>query len=314
MNVLTSLVSGLVSVIGGVTSALRYELARLRGVRSMRGVVLSSLAGSALLTLPAARHMVGLMHPVPPLPVGRLSGPGHGDPGGGGRGHVPLDSSQLNHQLSHAFAFVSQYTPTHGGGAWVVAGGLVGMVLPGAAAAWGAAWFGATSVGYEYGYRGGLLTFTLVPRRSSVLMAKAIAAAVFGVLLCPGTTIAAYCTAMLGFRVAGTHVVLPAVLLAPRPRAVGVAALGGALGVFGGAVLRARTAATVSAVAGCVLVAAFLPRSSSLAIPYLGAAARYVVRLVPGVTYTAVLDLLLALPLAALVLSGLVVVRRRRVV
>jgi hypothetical protein len=279
----------LISLIGNVISAFRYELARLRGIRSMRSVVLSTLGGSALLTLPAARHMVGLVHPVPPLPR-----PSH------------LGSAYSN--------LASQYTPMHGGGAWVVAGGVAGMVLPGAAAVWGAAWFGATSIGYEYRYRGGLLTFTLVSRRDSVLIAKAIAAAGFGALLCLGTTAVAYGTALLGFRVAGTRVALPVALLAPGPRAVAVAALGGALGAFGGAVLRARMVATVSALVGCVLVAAFLPRSSSLVIPYLGKAARYVVRLVPGVTYTGVLDLLLALPLAGLVLSGLVAVRRRRVV
>lgn len=288
----------LISVIGSVISALRYELARLRGIRSMRGVVLSALVGSALLTLPAARHMIGLIHPVPPPP--RPSSAGHAYPG--------------NSRLSHAIALASQHAPMHVGGAWVVAGGVVGMVLPGAAAAWGAAWFGATSIGYEYRYRGGTLTFTLAPRRDAVLIAKAIVAAGFGAVLCLGTTAVAYGTSVLGFRVAGTHVDLPVALLAPGPRAVAVAALGGALGVFGGAVLRARSVATVSAVLGCALVAAFLPRSSSLAIPYLGRAARYVVRLVPGVTYGAVLDLLLALPLAVLVLSGLVAVRRRRVV
>lgn len=288
----------LISAIGSVISGLRYELARLRGMRSLRGVVLSALGGSALLTLPAARHMVGLAHPVPPLP--RSSHPDH----------AHLDQSQA----SHTIALASQYTPMHGGGAWVVAGGVVGMVLPGAVAAWGAAWFGATSIGYEYRHRGGLLTFILVPRRGSVLIAKVVVAAGFGALLCLGTTAVAYGTALLGFHVAGTHVSLPAALLAPGPRATAIAALGGALGVFGGAVLRARTVATVSAVAGCALVAAFLPRSASLAVPYLDETARYVVRMVPGVTYTAVLDLLLALPMAVLVLAGLVAVRRRRVV
>lgn len=313
----------LISMIGSVISAVRYELARLRGIRSTRGAVLSALAGSALLTLPAARHMVGLMHPFPPLPS--LPHPDRGNPDRAYLDHVYPKHVYPDHayasrgypghsQLSHVIALASQHTPMHAGGAWVVAGGVVGMVLPGAAAVWGAAWFGATSIGYEYRYRGGMLTFTLAPRRESVLIAKAVVAAGFGALLCLGTTAIAYGTAVLGFRAAGTPVALPVPLLVPGPRAVAVAALGGALGVFGGVVLRARLVATVSAVLGCVLVGAFLPRSSSLAMPYLGKAARYIVRLVPGVTYTAALDLLLVLPLTVLVLSGLVAVRRRRVV
>jgi hypothetical protein len=178
----------------------------------------------------------------------------------------------------------------------------------------GAAWFGATSVGYEYRYGNGLLTFTLVPRRGCVLVAKAIVAAALGALLCLATTAAAYGTARLGFRIAGTHVDLPGTLLAPGPRAVAFAAVGGSLGVVGGAVLRVRVLAAAVALIACGLVAAVLPRSTSLVIPYLIKGVQGVVRVVPGVTYAIVVDVLLALPLAALVLSGLVAVRRRRVV
>lgn len=285
-----------------VISALRYELARLRGVRSMRAVVLSALAGSALLTLPAARQMVGLTDPGVLLPgaarVGSLGS--------------ELD---LSHALSHASGFVWQYTPTSGDGGWVVAGGVVGMVLPGIAAALGAAWFGATSIGYEYRNGSGLLTFALVPRRGSVLVAKTIVAAAFGALLSLGTTAVAYGTARLGFQVAGMQkqVALPAGLLAPGPREVALAALGGVLGVLAGAVLRVRVLATVSALAGCALVAAFLPGSLSLAVPYLAEAVRYIVRAVPALTDATASDLLLGMPLVTLALAGLVVVRRRRV-
>ncbi len=306
------------SILGSVISALRYELARLRGVRSLRGVVLSAMASSVILTLLAARRMIGLAHSLP----------------------WPPHPSHVGHShLSYVSELLSQYTPTHGGGAWVVAGGVVGMVLPGVAAAWGAAWFGATSIGCEYrsggvggsrgvggggggagggrgggGSGGGLLTFVLVPRRGSVLVAKVVVAAGLGALLCVGTTAVAYGTARLGFRVTGTHVALPLTLLVPGPRAVALAALGGALGVFGGAVLWVRVLATVSALTGCSLVAAFLPRSTSLAIPYLVKAAQHIVHVVPGVTYASVMDALLTLPLAAMVLSGLVAVRWRRVV
>lgn len=289
----------LLSLIGSVISALQYELARLRGVRSIRGVVLSALVGSVLLTLLAARRMVGLAHSLPPLP--HPSQPYHALP-------------SLLHPGQASASLAVQIAPTHGGGAWVIAGGVVGMVLPGLAAAVGAAWFGATSVGYEYRYGNGLLTFTLVPRRGCVLVAKAIVAAALGALLCLATAAVAYGTARLGFRIAGTHIDLPVALLVPGPRAVALAAVGGALGVIGGAVLRLRVLATVVAVVACGLVAAFLPRSTSLVIPYLIRAVQDVVRVVPGVTYAMVVYLLLTLPLAALVLSGLVAVRRRRVV
>lgn len=290
-------------IIGSVISALWYELARLRGVRALRGVVLSALASSALLTLPAARRMSELTPRLLPQPLPQPRSPSVGS----------LESQlQLNHALSHV-GLALQYTPMPGDGAWVVAGGVAGMVLPGIAAAFGAAWFGATSIGYEYRHGSGLLTFALAPRRGAVLVAKIVVAAAFGALLSLGTTAVAYGTAGLGFRVAGTQVALPPALLAPGPREVAMAALGGVLGVFAGAVLRVRVLAMLSALVGCALVAAFLPRSSSLTVPYLAEAVSYVVRMVPGLTYATVSYLLLAVPLLALALGGSVAVRRRRV-
>ena len=291
-----------VSTTGGVISALRYELARLRGVRSLRGVVLTALTGSALLTLFAARQMVGLGRPLQPQPrsarVGALA-----------------SQTDLSHALSHASGLVSQlqYTPMPCDGAWVVAGGAAGMVLPGIAAALGAAWFGAASIGYEYRYGSGLLTFALVPRRGFVLVAKTVVAAAFGALLSLGTTAVAYGTARVGFHVAGTQIGLPAGLLAPGPREVAMAALGGVLGVFAGAVLRVRVLATLSALVGCVLVAASVPRSSSLVVPYLVEAVRYVVRVVPTLTFATASNVLVGVPLVVLAWAGLVAVRRRRV-
>ena len=278
-----------VSIVGSVVSALRYEFARLRGVRSMRGVVLSALTLSVLITLPAARQMIGhasglaSQHtPMQPMPM-----------------PMPMTSTQL--------------APMQPTAAWVIAGGAAGMVLPGIVAALGAAWFGATSVRYEYRYGSGLLTFAAMPRRGSVLVAKVVVAAGFGALLCPVTRAVAYVTARVGFQVAGEQVALPVGLLAPGPREVALAALGGALGVFAGATLRARVLAAMSALAGCALVAAFLPQSSSPAVPYLAEAGRFVVRVVPALTYRTVSDLLLGLPLATLALAGLIAVRRRRV-
>jgi hypothetical protein len=264
-------------------SALRYELVRVFTSRSTRGVTLLSLLGSAVLTLPAARQVVGLDRPLPP-------------------------------SLVRQFTAANQPLPSHGGGAWVVAGGTIGLALPVAAAVCGAAWLGATSIGYEYRYGGGLLTYVLVPRRGAVLLAKVVVAAGFGVLLSVAARAVAYGTARLGFTLAGTKVLLPAALLAPAPREVAMGALGGALGVLAGAVLRLRAVATLVAVAGCALVTAGLPGSSSGAVPYLARGVRDVARVVPGVTYGMVLNAALVLPPLVVVLAGVVAVRRRRVV
>ncbi|HZP54222.1 hypothetical protein [Actinocrinis sp.] len=295
----------LLATASGLVGALKYELVRLGNFRSLRGAAFFAFLGSAILTLPAARHMVGLAHPVPPGPP------------------VPTPSLSLLSLASSASvpsasgwstALLHQYSPMHGGGGWVVNGGVVGMVLPGAVAACIAAWLGATSIGYEYRYGGGLLTFALLPRRVSVLVAKAVVAAFVGALLCLGATVVSYWTARLGFKVSGVEVALPSQLMLAGWRPLALAALCGALGVVGGAVLRLRLLATAVALAGGALIAVFLPRSTSLAMPYVAEAAQRAVRLTPGITDTAALGLLLALPLSVLMLSGVLAVRRRRVV
>lgn len=300
-----SWLKSLLATISGFAGALKYELVRLGNPRSLRGAAFFAFLASAILTLPAARHMIGLAHPVPPGPP------------------VPAPSSSLLSLVSSAdgpsasawsTALLHQYSPMNGGGAWVVDGGVVGMVLPGAVAACCAAWLGATSIGYEYRYGGGLLTFALLPRRVSVLVAKAVVAAFVGAVLCLGATVVAYWTARLGFKVAGVEVALPSQLMLAGWRPLALAALCGALGVVGGAVLRLRLLATAIALAGCTLVAVFLPRSTSLAMPYIAEAARRAVQLTPGISDTAALSVLLALPLAVLTLSGVLAVRRRRVV
>lgn len=301
--------SSAVATIRAFLGALKYELVRLGNLRPVRGAALFALIGSALLTLPAARHMVGLAHPLPPAPPVPLPDLSILSP------HSAVGSS-TNTVSGSAWvaALLHQYSPTRGGGAWVVAGGPVGMVLPGAAAACAAAWFGATAIEYEYRRGGGLLTFVVLPKRTTVLAAKAVVAACVGALLSLGATVVAYWTVRLGFRVADVQVALPTHLMLPGPRATALAALGGALGVIGGAVLRLRPLAVLAALAGCALVAAFLPRSTSLAMPYLADAALRAKQFTPGLTYAAAVELLLVMPLAALVLSGLVAVRRRRVV
>ena len=267
-----------------VISALRYELLRMRSTRSTRNVALLALVASAILTLPAARQVVGLAHPMPP-------------------GTQP---ALLQRLMGHSLE--------SGGGAWVVAGGVVGMVLPGAVAACAAAWLGASAVRYEYRFGGGLLAFALVPRRFAVLVGKALVAACFGLLLSAAGTVVAYGIAHLGFAVAGTQVAMPPRLMTPAPRGLAMAALGGALGTFGAAVLRLRALATAVAVAGCTAIDALIPRTTSPVLPYLTRAAQYGARSLPGVTATMVQDFAVGLPPLVLVLAGAVAVRRRRVV
>ena len=293
------------ATVSSFVGALRYELVRLGNLRSIRGLAFFAFVASAVLTLPAARHMIGLAHPLPPappVPSPRLAL------------HSLVSTIDVPAASAWSSGLLHQYSPTHGGGAWVVAGGVVGMVLPGAVAACSAAWLGASSIRYEYRHGGGLLTFALLPRRFSVLVAKAVVAACFGALLCLGSTLAAYWTARLGFKVSGVDVALPPHLMLADPRSLAMAALCGVLGVMGGAVLRSRLLATTAALVGCALVAVFLPQSTSLALPYVALAAQRTVRFMPGISDTAALGLILALPLLVLTLSGVLAVRRRRVV
>lgn len=254
-------------------SALRYELTRLLTTGSTRTVGLLALPGSALITLPAARSAAGLAH--------------------AGLAHTGLSHTGL----------------AHSGGAGVVAGGVVGAVLPAAVAALAAAWVGASSIVYEYRHGGALVTYVLVPSRGAVLLAKALAAALFGALLCFGTTLAAFGTARLGFTIAGTRVDVPSELMLPAVREVAVAALCGALAVPASAVLRTRLLAVPLAAAAGGLVAATLPGSASPLIPWLGKATRLLATELPGVSVRA----LMAAAAALLWVSALVAVQRRRV-
>jgi hypothetical protein len=261
-------------------SALRYELARTAGARATRAVALLALLASAVLTLPAARQIVGLV----PAAPGHPALPGH-------RGWQP---------------------PPFGHGAWVVAAGVVGALIPGAVAACGAAWLGASSVKDEYRHGNALITYALVPRRRAVLVAKAIVAVFCGAFLCAATTASAYAMARLGFEAARTKVAMPLGLLVPAPRAVAFSSLAGVVGVLGGAVLRLRVLTAALALAVCGVAHAVLPGSSSPAEPRLSNAVRKVSPL-PGMTSPAVLGLALGLVLFVLAVSALVAVSRRRV-
>jgi hypothetical protein len=154
-----------------------------------------------------------------------------------------------------------------------------------------------------------MLTYVLLPRRGMVLVAKCIAAAVFGALLCLATTLIAYGTARLGFAAAGTKIEVPLRLMVPAVREVGIAALCGALAAVACLVLRLRLLAVFAAVAACVVLAAMLPGSASPLIPYVGKAVRLVAADVPWVPIRGLLAVL-ALSCWAV---ALVAVRRRRV-
>jgi hypothetical protein len=197
----------------------------------------------------------------------------------------------------------------HAGGAGVVAGGLVGATLPAAMAALGTAWIGASSITYEYRSGGGLITYVLVPRRGAVLVAKAIAVALVGAILCSGTTLVAYGTAKLGFTVAGTKIDVPPPLMIPAVREVAIAALCGALAVAVCAAVRMRLFAVLVSAGLCAVLAATLPGSASPLVPDIGKAVQF---LAVNAPWASIHRVLLG-AVAAWWAVALAVVRRRRV-
>jgi hypothetical protein len=329
-------------------SALRYELKRLMITRSTRSTGLLSLLGSALITLPAARSAVGPAHSQA-AEIARLSGArlalnrggmfasfgggrfmtvrgdavigrsltvptawlprGFGITGATAVGHGGAGVLAPDSGLTHSAPSVAAMVGAHAGGAGVVAGGIVGAVLPATMAALGAAWIGASSITYEYRYGGGLITYVLVPSRSAVLLAKAIAVALVGAALCFGTTLVAYGMAKLGFTVAGTKIDVPPLLMMPAVREVAIAALCGALAVAVCAVLRVRLFAVLVSAGLCAAVAATLPGSASPLVPDIGRAVQFLVANVPVVSFREALFGVAVLWWA----TALMVVRRRRV-
>jgi hypothetical protein len=335
--------------IAALFSALRYELTRLLTTPSTRATALLSVLSSALITLLAARRAVGLAHSraaevvrpgggTPKLDrTGAVAMFGRGAttaPGDAVMGHTvavpavwsPHGSGTLSAAvtavshtsasavaggsgLGHPARSLAAMLGAHAGGAGVVAGGVVGAILPATMAALGAAWVGASSIAEEYRYDGALLSYVLVPRRGAVLLAKAIAAAVFGALLCFGTTLAAFGTARLGFTATGTRIAVPSALMVPAVREITIAALCGALAVPACAVLRMRLLAAVAASGLGAIVASRIPGSASPLIHPVSRAGRLVVGDVRGASVAALMVTAAALWWAA----GLVAVRHRRV-
>ncbi|HEU5334217.1 MAG TPA: hypothetical protein VFU73_15660 [Actinocrinis sp.] len=308
----------------GLAHSQAAEIARLSGARLTldRGGMLASFGGGRFMTVrpdavigrtisvPAAwlRHGSGMSGSAKAASavVGRGGAHvlAHGTGVGTGTG---TGAGGLGHAASLAAA-----AGAHAGGAGVVAGGVVGAVLPAAMAALAAAWVGASSIVYEYRDGGALITYVLVPRRGAVLLAKAIVAALFGAVLCFGTTLAAFGTARLGFGVAGTRIDVPSELMVPAAREVAIAALCGALAVPACAVLRTRLLAVPLSLAGGALVAATLPGSTSPLIHFLGTARRFLAAYLPSVPEVSIRSLIAAAA-GLLWVSALVAVRRRRV-
>jgi ABC-2 type transport system permease protein len=151
--------------------------------------------------------------------------------------------------------------------AWVVGGGRLGTVLPGCVAAVAAAWLGAASIDYEYRHGTALALYASIPRRGTVLLAKALVVAALGILLELVGTALAFGTAALGFLMAGTRHPMPLTTLLASPPALVSAAACGALGVLLSAVLRVRLVAWLGALALAVCVTATVA-----AVPAWGAA------------------------------------------
>jgi hypothetical protein len=169
---------------------------------------------------------------------------------------------------------VAAHPPSPGAVAWVVAAGRVGLALPAPAAAFGAAWFGASAVSGEYRHRGVLLTFAVLPRRGAVLIGRLTVAALFGALLCAVAQAVAYGTARAGFALAARGEPMPLILAAPRPLELATAAGCGLLGVLAATVLRVRLLAVPVALTLGLAAVAAVPGSASPARPVLVRAAR----------------------------------------
>ena len=301
----------------GLAHSQAAEIARLSGARLTldRGGMMASFGGGRFMTVrPDA--VIGRTISVPAAWLQH----GFGRSGairaasavvrrGGAHMLAHHAGSGLGTGTGHAATSLAAAVSAHAGGAGVVAGGLVGAVLPATMAALAAAWIGASSIVYEYRDGGALITYVLVPRRGAVLLAKALAAALFGALLCFGTTLAAFGTARLGFGLARTRIDVPSELMIPATREIAIAALCGALAVPACAVLRTRLLAVPLAAAAGALAAATLPGSASPLTRFLGPARRFLEADLPEVSIRA----LMAAAAVLMWVSALVAVRRRRV-
>lgn len=197
--------------------------------------------------------------------------------------------------------------------AWVVAGGVVGTILPGALAVLAAAWLGAGLVTEDYRYGTGLTTYTRLPRRGAELLGKVLVAGCVGLWLAILTRLSAYLTALGGFALArgsgvAEHVHVGAALILPTLAESLFALVGGVAGVLCAPVLRLRMLAAGTAWLLTALFAALTPGSRS---PYTPEIASGIARIGLPERQTA-----MALPevlAVGLVLAALLTVRRRRI-
>lgn len=195
------------------------------------------------------------------------------------------------------------------GGAWVVAGGVLGVFLPAPVAACAAGWIGASCFGEEFRRGTAAFAFTLLPGRGAVVVGKCAAAALAGAVLAPLAKIVAFGVASAAFRIRVSALPIQASLIAPTVTEVGVAAGCGVAGVLVVLVLRWRAVATPVTAAGAIATYATMAHSASPVVTRIATALQPLTRLLPGV-YT------WAFPAAGWVLiagAGLLVIRRRRI-
>jgi hypothetical protein len=196
---------------------------------------------------------------------------------------------------------------------WVVSGGLLGTIVPGAAAVVSAAWLGAGMVTEDYRFGLGLSTYSRLPRRGTGLLGKVAVVWVVGLLLAVVTRVAAFFTALGGFALAhstapGATISPSYLLLLPTFGEVCFAMLGGVVGVLGAPLLRVRLFAVAASFGVAVAFASLAPHSQS---PYAAVAGRLLL-----LSRLPIVPTLMALPgisLFALTCAALLAVRRRRV-
>lgn len=196
---------------------------------------------------------------------------------------------------------------------WVVAGGELGTIIPGAAAVIAAAWLGAGLVTEDYRFGLGLSTYSRLPRRGTGLVGKIAVAWSVGLLLAVVTRVAAFFTALGGFALAhstaASATVSPSYLLVlPTVGEIFFAMLGGAVGVLSAPLLRLRLFAVAASGAVVAAFAGFAPHSQS---PYAPLAGR--ILLSTGLPIVPTIVVMPEIALFGLTCAALLAVRRRRV-
>ncbi|HEV2638423.1 MAG TPA: hypothetical protein VGX23_24975 [Actinocrinis sp.] len=133
--------------------------------------------------------------------------------------------------------------------AWVVDGGRLGAVLPGALAAVAAAWLGASSLDYEYRHGMAVSLFASIPRRGTVVLAKISLVVVFAAVLELAGAGLAFGATSLGFGMAGFPRPLPAAAAFATPAELVSAVLCAVLSLLLATIVRVRLFAVALAVA-----------------------------------------------------------------